>query len=242
MTSLSIAQTGHCKDGQAQIRLPGEVVQSPFEEILKRAKPWVSWSELTAEPASGRRLDRDLLSSPPAWVTWDVWVDSPTNYLVGKGNFEAWLTCTWLWGNTPHHSGCRARGPCCWHGPPLCSRSPSDAMFRGCSVGWARGRAAMPTLHHWLSSCGKRHQFGYPRQWHMLQSNWQRKEIELAFHLSRGGGQYKLDSCIVHHLLRNPTVKLIGMNMRSILLLIGFSAIISKGPFCGHSQSLIAIV
>ena len=57
MTSLSIAQTGAHEDGQAQIRLPGDVVQSPFEEVFKRIKPSVSWSELTAEPALGRRLD-----------------------------------------------------------------------------------------------------------------------------------------------------------------------------------------
>lgn len=57
MTSLSIAQTGPREDGQAQIRLPGEVVQSPFEEVIKRIKLRVSWSDLTAEPALGRRLD-----------------------------------------------------------------------------------------------------------------------------------------------------------------------------------------
>lgn len=78
MASLSIAQTGPHEDSQAQIRLPGEVVQSPFEEVFKRIKLRVSWSELTAEPALGRRLDCDL-SSLPAWVTWDVWVGSPAN-------------------------------------------------------------------------------------------------------------------------------------------------------------------
>jgi len=65
----STAQTGPCEDGQAEIRLPREVVQSPSQEVFKRIKPWVSWSELTAEPVLGRRLDQDL----------DVWIDPPTN-------------------------------------------------------------------------------------------------------------------------------------------------------------------
>lgn len=68
--------------------------------------------------------------------------------------------------------------------------------------------------------------------------------IGLAFHLLWGGGRYKLALCmlVVCHLLRKPAVKLIVKYMRCIFFLIGFSAIISKGPFCSHSQSLIAIV
>lgn len=93
------------------------------------------------------------------------------------------------------HGGCGAGGTCCWHGPLLGSRSPSDAMFRGCSVGWSHGRAATPIPCHWLSSCGRWPWFGSSWQWHMLQSTWQRKGIGLAFHLSWGGGQYRLDSC-----------------------------------------------
>lgn len=53
--------------------------QAAQENLLKRIKPWVSWSELTAEPAVSRSLNQDLLSSPPARVTWDTWVDLPTS-------------------------------------------------------------------------------------------------------------------------------------------------------------------
>lgn len=70
------------------------------------------------------------------------------------------------------------------------------------------------------------------------------EEIGLAFNLLWGGGHYKFDLCmlVVHHLLRKPAVDLIVSNTRHIFFLIGFSAIISKGPFHSHSQSLIGIV
>lgn len=53
--------------------------QAAQENLPKRIKLWVSWSELTAEPALSSSLNRDLLSFPPARVTWDMRVDLPTN-------------------------------------------------------------------------------------------------------------------------------------------------------------------
>lgn len=49
-----VTQTGSHKDSQAQIRLPGEIVQFPFKEDFMRKKPWVSCSEHTAWACFGK--------------------------------------------------------------------------------------------------------------------------------------------------------------------------------------------
>lgn len=214
--TLSVSQTGSHKDSQAQIRLPGEIVPFFFKEDFMRIKPRVSCSEL--EPALGRRLHQDL----------DVWFDSSMSMFMGKGNVK-------LGSDVKPHTMVAAGWEGCAAGT---HHWAAEGLSETATRAYACGNTAVPTPCHWLI---------WP-----VTPLWgastvvcaAEEEIGLAFHLLWGGGHYKLDSCmlVVRHLLRKPAVKLIVRNMRCIFFLIGFSAIISKGPFCSHSQSLIAIV